>query len=306
MKPNIYAKAALCSEQINTKLSIGCDGIEIQLLDELTINRQNGIYRAAANAYDLTGLRDVPVSAVHAPLMCDDGYITLETIIDPKDMKLLEQIFSIANYYGMQQNKNIPVILHSEVFYYMLADMGNMWARVVRSVDAVLSRFQRTELLIENVTPLRGIAEGRTLHLSNNFTFDNVRLAVELRNLLKTTRIGTCLDVCHAMISKQYVDGIYKVLNTLPAPDLCLEEYYQQNVDVLKLVHLSTFSGNGYGDGQHSIGFTRETATSLCEILRMHSQFAETVPITIATVESDYAKSTNYRDTKRLVDEYYA
>ena len=306
MKPSIYAKAALNKEQIQSKVEIGCDGIEVQLLDELTISRHHGIYRSATTAYDLTGLKDAPVKAVHAPLMCDNGYITLETIVDPKDMKLLEQVFSVANFYGMQQNCSVHVIMHSESFYYMLADMGNMWSRIVRSVDAVLSRYLHTELLIENITPIRGIKEGRTLHLSNNFTFDNVRMAMELRKMLRTDRIGTCLDTCHARISEKYVRGIYTVLHTLTVPNLSLKEYYEQNKEVLKLVHVSDFTGNGQEDGMHGLGFTTSTSSILSDILKTHQQYAANIPITLTVLESDYRKCLNYAVTKQLVDEFYS
>ena len=68
----IYAKSSLTESQMDTKLDIGCDGLEIQLLGEL-VNGEVGQYLLAKDVFELQQLKDYPVSVVHSPILCHYG-----------------------------------------------------------------------------------------------------------------------------------------------------------------------------------------------------------------------------------------
>ena len=86
----------LNKEQIERKIKIGCDGIEIQLLTEL-IHGQLGNYFEAEDVFDLQSFAKYNISVVHAPILSKYGIsdVNLETLCDGYDFKLLDQVFYI-------------------------------------------------------------------------------------------------------------------------------------------------------------------------------------------------------------------
>lgn len=305
VKPKIYAKAALTEEQIITKMNIGCDGLEIQLLGELIKDRTCGKYNRALDVFDMDALIKYPVKAVHAPLVPGKGDVTLEFLTNSTNITLLDQIFLIAELYGEEWNEMVTVILHSESFYKSLVDVGNQWGRVVSYIGMMLDKYPNTKLVIENVTPLRGIEQGKELHLSNNWGFDNIKMVQELRKALNINRIFTCLDTCHAMLAEKYIGGLYEIVGDVPVPNLSMEEYFRRNAPYLGLIHLCDVKGSGYGKGRHGIPFTNETIYKCYDILSLYEKYSLCCPITLEVEETDFAISDGYVNTKAIVDSFY-
>lgn len=304
-KPLILAKASLTKEQIEAKENAGAEGIEIQLLDEMVVNRLDKQFCYAEAVYDLDALREKDVHVVHAPIIPGISDITLERLCDEGDAFLLEQIFFIANFYGHVHGRKTIIVVHSESYLEELIDIGGSWTNIVYYLNQMLNKYPHTEVVIENVSPLRGIGKGKALHLANNFAFDNVELVQALRQELQTDRIGTCLDTCHQMLTQKYITGLYQMVGDVPVPDLSMGTFFDKNKDYLKLIHLCDMKGSGYGRGRHGVPFNIFTAPTMNSILDLYHATGCNCPITLEVEESDYIACDGFRNTKSLVDAYY-
>lgn len=305
MSPTIYAKSALTHDQIKTKLDIGCDGIEIQLLGELLGPEDSHHWLNASECFNLSEFTGYPIRVIHAPLIPGHGDTLIERLVDDLDRKLLVNIFAIADFLGKANNVVIPIVMHSETYWEYLQDIGNSWSRLLFYVDDLLERFTNTELLIENVSPLRGIGRGKDLHLANNCMFDNVDLVQKLRLELQTDRIGTVLDTCHQMLTEKYIGLLYDAVGDVAKLDLSLETYFYMNAQYLKLMHVCDMVGSGYGKGRHGVPFTDDTYDKLANILTLHEKYCPNVPMTLEVEETDFSVCDGYRKTKELVDKFY-
>lgn len=305
MKPEIYAKSSLTKEQADVKLCIGCDGLEIQLLGELINDHRIGDYKAYESVFDLDKFRAYPVRVVHMPLVPKMGDVLLEAMVDAKDVSLLIEVFRIAQRFAEMQGHPVGIVVHSESFYEKLVD-EDVWQDLVAVVNRLLTVNQGTYLLLENVSPLRGIGKGKQLHLANNFAFDNVEMVRMLRISTGCNRIFTCLDTCHAMLADKYISLLYDSVGDVPKEDLSMRRYFDENKNVIGLIHLSTVNGSGYGKGRHGVPFTEERYSELSEILSLYEEFGYTCPITLEVEEIDYSVCGGYAMTKELVDHYFS
>ncbi len=306
MKYEVYAKAALKHDQINAKIVEGCGGIEIQLLGEML--GAGGNHNWNPNVFDnvLSEYNGYPISVVHAPIIPGHGDTTIERLVDDTDYALVDGVFRIANYFGQLQSKIITIVFHTETYPELVKDLGNLWGNLCKVIDSMLNNYPYVKLAIENVSPLRGIGKDAELHLANNFAFDNVDFAEQLRSTLGTTRIGTCLDTCHAFLTEKYIGGLYDLVADRPKPDYSIKKYYERNQSVLFLMHVSNIFGSGYGAGRHGVSFTDETYDKLVQIITLHDVFVPNVPITLEVEESDFLNPIGYRETARLIHKYYA
>ena len=306
MKPEIYAKSALVEEDILVKENIGCDGIEIQLLDEL-VDGKLGVYNYAEDIFDLDRLLTHNIKVIHAPLLSHFGMddVNIESLCDSEDFKLLDQVCYIANKAGDIHNRQIIVVIHSESFYENMKLLGDTWKRILNCVGCLLFKYPRIEFAIENITPLRKARSG-VFHLANNFFDDNIVMAEELRKQLNTDRVGTVIDTCHAEVSRMF----YEVLlsnysSTLPVMDFSMDNYFKLNSGLVKLFHFSNTIGNGYGKGRHGQPFSDESYDKLVYYLDLYHKYSIESPITLEVAETDYLICDGYKESYRLVNKYY-
>lgn len=253
----IYAKAALDMRQIEVKQNIGCDGIELQLLGELLKKDSSGMYREAEEIWNLSDFDHIPVRAVHAPLVSGSD-LTLEKMTSTGlfPPTILYNTCEIAEHFGRHSGGDIPVIVHTELAVDDNFITTGMYPEIRAMIDHALKAYLHVTICIENVTPLRGIPL-HGLFLSNNFAGDNVSLVKALSKDLKTDRIGTVLDTCHAMITAKYMEALYRVVG-IPTPDLSLKHFFSINRGVCKLIHLAGMRGSGYGGDNHGTPFSEQ------------------------------------------------
>lgn len=299
----VLAKSSMDFNQLDSKVRIGCDGIEIQLLSEL-VNGRIGNYFTAKEVYNLDIIKTYDIYCVHAPILSFYGLsdVNLEDMVDMEDFKLLDQIFYIANEIGEYHNRRTIIIVHSEMSRDKLIGLGDTWKRVLNAVGCMLFKYPYTELAIENITPLRN-AHRKPLHLSNNFWYDNIVMAKELRKQLYTNRVGTVLDICHAKITEMYMNKIYELLGDEPE-DYSLDSYFERNKDYIKLIHLADMAGSGYGKGQHGIKIGEENRDTMKQFVELYNKYDYSCPVTLEVEETDFIVSEGYATTKKLIDEY--
>lgn len=113
MKPLIYAKSAFSVKNALAKHNIGCDGIEIQLLNE-NLDMRFGM----EEMYPMEDFERMAVKSIHAPLCYKynnrDCCILLENLHDYRVFRDLHRIFQIANHFGKLHNEKISIVIHSE------------------------------------------------------------------------------------------------------------------------------------------------------------------------------------------------
>ena len=303
-KPRIYAKSSLSHEQARVKMDIGCDGLEIQLLGELIEDRFSSKYKYCEQAFEIEDFIKYPIEIIHMPLVPGMGDVLLEALVDDNDVTLLVEVFRLAEYYAIKQNHNIGIVIHSESFYDKLVD-EDVWNKLVDKVKWLLTNYPEVNLIIENVSPLRGIGKGKALHLANNFAFDNVEMVTNLRRDTGISRIYTCLDTCHAMLADKYISIMYDAVGDVPKEDLSLDRFFEENAEVIGLIHLSNINGSGYGKGRHGVPFDKDTYYKLKFILDLYYKYNYTCPITLEVEETDYSTCDGYRKTKELVESYF-
>ncbi|KSV58758.1 TIM barrel protein [Acetivibrio ethanolgignens] len=300
---DVYVKAKLDHSQLNAKESIGCDGIELQLLGELA----KVSYSKYSDTTELINLQDFSqykVKVVHAPLYRGGGSLDCELeMLTENNASALKHCFQVANYFGEIQDTDVTLVVHSMEHFKYLKDTCR-WGRVVQAVNECLQEFSRVTLAIENASPIRSIENGVPI-FSNNVYSSSIEMAKELRCILKTDRVGTVLDVCHALLTDKYVTAIHNAMADLEysQPDTSLARYYEMSKETLKLVHLARYTGSGYGKGRHGIAFTDDSYAMLRRILATHLHYAPECPITIEVEENNYLKCDGYRNTKKLLEE---
>ena len=298
----ILAKSIINKEQIDCKINIGCDGIEIQLLTEL-IDKKVGCYHNAWEIFDLNSFAVYPIKAVHLPLLNYIGQqdVNLEDLCETH-FALLDQAFYIANYFGKHQKEKVLVIVHSETSLNKLLLNVDGWRRMVNAIGCLLFKYPYTELGIENVAPVCGVLP-KNIHMFSNFYNDNIEICTELRKELKTDRIGTVLDTCHAMITKKYMDIIQKEYTGKECDFYNLETFFKINKDYIKLIHLANMNGNGYGFGNHGARFDSNSKDKLEEIITYYNKYNYNCPVTLEINEKDYLLCDEYRITKETLDD---
>ena len=297
----IYAKAALDARQIEVKQHIGCDGIEIQLLGELLEKNPSGMYREAEETWNLSDFDRVPVKAVHAPLVSSFD-LTLEKMTSTGlfPPTILYNACKVAEHFGRRNSGEIPVVVHTELAVDDDFTATGMYSEIRTMIDRALKTYPHVIICIENVTPLRGMSKCG-LSLSNNFAGDNVFLVKALLKDLKTDRIGTVFDTCHAMIAAKYVNALCRGVGVL-APDLSLEHFIMTNRGVCKLIHLAGMKGSGYGGDNHGIPFSEQNEELCREILDLYQKYEYNCPVTLEVSEADYLTCDGYRVTKETVE----
>lgn len=304
---DIYAKSSLSKEQLDVKMKLGSDGVEIQLLSEL-VNGKLGDYLKADSVFDLDSFRDYPIKVIHCPLLYHYGLsdVNIESFAR-RGFDLLDQVCYIANYFGRVQSGNkILVVIHSEMSLENMRVIG-LLEDVLKSVSYVLFKYPFIELAVENVTPLRKVYSDE-IHLCNNFSFDNIELVKYLREVLGTNRIGTCLDTCHAMISRKYMEAIHEEIGDIEYPDYSLESYFDKNQEYVKLIHLSDAQGSGYGTGRHGVKFNDKNINKLRGIIDLYNRYDYSCPVTLEVNETDYSICDCYKETRdalaKVLSEY--
>lgn len=304
-KPQIYAKAAMNKEQIAVKKSIGCSGIEIQLLNEL--KKPDG-WHTLEEVFNIEDFYNEPVSVVHAPLLTGVGDMTIEQMADLSDCSLFYEVCRLANIFGAAHDKMITVVIHSETFLGFIGGIGETLNNIEKMIDQSLNTYEYVKIGIENVSPLRDIGKGGNLHLSNNFRFDNVELVQRIRKDLMTGRVGTVLDTCHAMLADKYISCLYREVADRAPEDLSMNRFFYENQPVCFLIHLAGMKGSGYGKGRHGTPFRMSNPADVItcnSILSLYDRYEYSCPITLEVEETDFSICDGYRDTKEIVDKYF-
>lgn len=296
MKPQIFAKSALKLAEIQSKLDIGCDGIEIQLLDELIQYKDIPVNKI----FDLGKFKDCNIKAVHAPLISGMD-INIEYIGTYR--KVFESVMYIANYFGQISGRKMIVIIHSEQSLESLKLTG-LIKTIQDYIKIWLHTYPYIDIAIENVSPVRGFNKDH-IYFANNIKYDNVELAKYLRDYTSSDRVGTVVDTCHAEMAAMTRNALQNRYPDLPKEDYSMNEFFAINKDVIKLIHMSYTIESGMGKGRHGMPFFKGSEEKIKEYLDLYEKYGYTCPVTLEVAEVDYLTSEGFRISKEKVDKYF-
>lgn len=284
----IYAKSALKLQDINTKINIGTDGIEVQLLNEL-LHKDRRVF---ANAYeDIFRIHEFdiyPIKVIHTPLV--KGYfLDIEDLVEEPMCSLLEECFRFAQHF------KASLIVHTSIYFPRFMQNSEFRRIFTNYIYRMLHKYPDVILLIENVMPYKK----NLIHLTNGYLFDNLRLCEYLRGECKTKRVELVLDTCHMWVAENFL----KMLGV--EGDFSINRYLNETKDYLGLIHLADTKGMGVHKGEHGAPFDKDSKLKLYNTLHIIDGIVPNVPITLEVAETDYLVCDGYKKTYELVTEYY-
>lgn len=253
----IIAKSALVKSQMDCKMNLGADALEIQLLDELL--KTSDLSLAFPN---LDECLNYPVYSVHTPLIeCKDVSsrvdIALEVLVRSNYINLFENVCKLANNLGVVQNKIVWIVVHSNLSSSSLETSDkDIIESIVESLIILFEKYKNIGIALENVTPVNSFSNN-SFRLSNNFLFDNAEIIKCLRTKMPefSSRLVTVLDTCHAEMSIQFIRSMSILFDNEFIDIPRLQDYFKANKDTLQFIHMSRIVLNGNGVGRHGQPF---------------------------------------------------
>ena len=302
MKPMIVAKSAPIEQNILVKEDIGCDGIEIQLLEDFIVNRNVDEYTEILSKHNII--------AIHAPLTDidsgSDSTVNIEELI-ADSVYISNNVCFIAENVGRKLGHIVSVIFHCEHTYEQLLTLG-LYDEIANYIYHMLKICPNIQILIENVTPISYIGEGKVT-LTNNFLFDNIELVKHLDESASDDirdRIGTVFDVCHTQMGMEFLNILKShFANEITVPTYNIEDYYIKNRKYCKLIHLARKDGHGLTEKTHGQPFNNDDMDIIKIQLDNYAKYNYDCPIVLEVRECNYLECNGYLTSKRLIDKYY-
>ena len=307
MFPNIlYAKSAFDEGQLKRKLEIGCDGIEYQLLShDFTSDRKVPLDQIEKSRL----LELCPASVIHPPLDMAAPF----TLLSDDDNIVMKETMRLAQKSAEFSGKRCSVVVH--VGKSLEDTASSELATMSRKLEILFSRFPDVDIVLENLSIIQENNGRVPFRLCSAYYDANVQFARYFSSRFGKNpdggwRVGTCLDVCHAVLSGWYLDALMEVLKrgediSRGAGKYSLADYMEANAPYIGLVHLAGAEGNGYGLGHGTPfvlgeqGHEREGRglDILEEFLLRYNELGMSCPVTLEVGENDYLKASSYSRT---------
>ena len=135
-------------------------------------------------------------------------------------------------------------------------------------------------MLVENHRPMQVFTN------SYNGSF---KLINNLNWYFGTRQFGTVLDTCHALSSIRTMERVAQGYSCFKIPTL--EDYYKENKDYIKLVHLANCVNLGILKEEHGTAF--KTKEEMYEVIKPYFTFDYTCPVVLEIQEDNYLKPVN-------------
>lgn len=288
----ILAKAAFERGQIQTKIHIGTDGIEIQLLEDYKKNPINRI-----EALDIIKETTADIYAIHMPLP-DDGF-ELQNLFRNKEQYVLHNVCSLAHTISNYLNHRIIIVIHLGMGLNELQKQG-LLVDITNELKTLQDMYPLLDFCFENIIPVTLNKKLQSFNLRpEGYLFEGVDLVRHLRNQ-GVANCGTVFDICHALITLNFFQMLE--CENLPSPVDSLDTFFEKNKDVIKLMHLSSAQGLGYVKDTHGIPYSSKNKDELIATIGLYNKYKYTCPVTLEVFETDFLKSDNYRTTKAMVE----
>lgn len=297
----IIAKASLDAEEINEKIRCGCDGIEYNLEKDFI-----ELGKAFEENYPHEVFHLKNVEAVHTPFYKDGQAMLMERVFQHQDISDIENVFRLAQYCAEIWKHRILIVIHSSLSMYDFMQFEIFRLKLEEDLGRLFHQYPDVDMAVENVVMVEYREKQPYAPMLCNGTFWDAPQIIGYLRQRFGERVGTVLDICHAMMTDKYMTAFLKMADFLPDDtellpekvDFSLEHYFQLNQGICKLIHFNNFVGNGY-QRNHGTGF--KTQEKVDQILDLYREYKYECPLTIEIREEDYHDCINYRETKEKI-----
>ena len=300
-KLSIYAKASLNIAEIQEKIRCGCDAVELNLEEDFLLH---GNHFVEYYGEELFTIKDIEV--IHIPSNQDKEMINLEWIFGHKDISILENVFSLAQYCSEIWNHRVIIVIHSCLAMYDFMQYELLQERILKELEVLFDQYPQVDIAIENAIPLEFGKAGKFVPRLCNGIYQDTSELVQWMCRYFGDRVGSVLDTCHVMMTERYLKLLLEMAeieSIFVQPileNINMEHYFQMNQGICKLIHLNNSCGNGYREN-HGTSF--ETMAEVQTILNLYEKYKYHCPLTLEIREKNYLDCCNYRKTKKLIEE---
>lgn len=295
----IYSKSAIKTPDLKGQRELISDGVEVQLLEDFYKSKNTTDYYIKILGEDIEN-----VKVIHTPLSHKDKnyYIdmTLESLLLDEYKLIFHKVCSLAQIIAKRNNSEIIVVLHNSFNLNSIKILGYKYIDLINYLNLILNQYPNIKIGIENVIPIDGLK--REVYFTNGALPSDVEVIRDIRRRLKTDRICSVLDICHAISTINFMNLI--LCNEEDNLELTLKDFFALNEDIICLIHLSYAKGIGQGKTRHGQPFTSSNQDILEKIMDLYYKYNYNCPITIEVLEDDYVSCSNYKITRDTINSY--
>lgn len=271
------AKTSLGVEYVKDKIKRGCDGLEIQLLQDWTIKpkEKKEIEKILENANDVVG--------IHTPLLYSDD--NPEWLCNIVTAPYVAEIFELADYCAKKYKHRVYVLFHNNA--------PSKWdtERIYPTIKAYLDKYKDVDIVLENITPVRTEAEG--LVFANGCLTEAHKLVKYYNDKYGEKRFYTCLDTCHLTITNRVAEAL-GLTDRTKSLETCLEEMK----DSLKVIHIADAKNFSFNKGEHGLVIDEEMAKRILQTIK---ELKIEPYLVLEVVEEDYTRSVNFEKELKIL-----
>lgn len=275
----ILGKIAPVYTQVLQTINKGLHTVELQLLDD---------FLETENARIINMLDKVPelnVYSVHAPFLTDKE-VEIEDVIESNLRLPFLKTCYLAESLADKYKRDITVVVHIGLNTSILTTHKDILYRILRELDTILSLFTHIRIAIENTMPI-STSKG-FLETKNNFLYDNIEVCEFLRDNLKSPKIYTVLDICHALSTIRFMEQTSKDTGIEP---ITLYDYFERSAGTVDLIHLNNVKNLGLREGEHNLPFHADNVSDrelLFDIVDCYNKFTPNTLCVLEIDEKDY------------------
>lgn len=280
------SKCTADKEQLKDRWTRGARHVEIHLKDNQPIDELE-VEILTQNIRE-SGLKAL---VIHAPM--NRTYV-VESMGFPLSKERFRLVSKLAsNMYEIHQAPVI-IVIHQELSFDQIRDYG-LIDGITETFKELIEEFPNIHYAFENLTI---IGHEHEEPVSKNSHFDEpCKVAHYVREKLNTNRIGTVLDTCHLISTVRLSEVLLPYGFNLTVK---IEDFFNVNKGMLKLIHLSNATRLGFGKEHGNIFTTEPEINLLKEIFENIKNIEYSQPITLEIVEEDNTSAEKYT-TMRVI-----
>lgn len=280
----ILGKSIICEKELQSRIDNNIP-LEIQLYDDFDRYTVDDLW------HRLEKMEGIDIHHIHAPLRKD-----IKICIDDIDIGIcgrdIKNTIELAGIISEKLQRKITVVIHLNDDSKHILNNPQKFKLIISLFENFINKYPRVDYAFENVTLFD---EGK---LFTNLYNESLSLVNELNDYFGNVRnyFGTVLDTCHA---KTTVRMLEKLLQGTDLKYHNLEDYFRENKDVVKLIHLSDVKNLGLRREEHGIAF--ETVEDMKECVDLYKKFNYTCNIVLEIQEQDYIEAPNLMRNFQMV-----
>lgn len=277
----IVCKSCITPEQIEARRHLNIP-YELQLYNDFKTSSVSELVSVVKQS-------GVDVLLVHSPLFAD-GAGNIEYLKGLRVREGIENTLALAGELSEYFKHKITVVLHLGVSSVLVC-ATDMYQVISDLLFCYLRKYPLLDVAFENVMPFD---KGR--FYAN--VFDESLYFIDQLNAefyCAEKRIGTVLDVCHAI-------GTIRAIKAISGDcRLTVDDYFEVNMRYVKAVHLADCNGMGYNREDHGVPFKEKS--EMMEYMNSYYKWAYSCPIVIEVREEDYLNPTNLINNYNMLKE---